>query len=112
MTKTALLLAYFVIFGAIGMLIGVRKGRVVAGLIWAMLLGPIGWLIVLLGPNMTAPKAVPCPFCAGAVPINQSQCNHCKNNLRWLNTSCTVNHDRHKQSQRERDHVTMNGRIN
>lgn len=85
MNAIALLLAYFVIFGAVGMLIGQRKGRALAGLIWAMLLGPIGWAIVALGPNMNAPKAVPCPFCAGAVPMNQAQCNHCKNALKWIN---------------------------
>lgn len=84
MNEIALFLAYFVIFGSIGMLIGQRKGRVMAGLIWSMLLGPFGWLIVLLGPNIATPKAVPCPFCAGAVPMNQAQCNHCKNALKWI----------------------------
>jgi ribosomal protein L37E len=45
-------LATFVVFGSIGMLIGQYKGRVLAGLFFSMLLGPIGWLIIALGPNM------------------------------------------------------------
>lgn len=47
-----LLLVWFLLFGAVGMLIGQRKGRPVAGLLWAMLLGPIGWLVVWLGPTV------------------------------------------------------------
>lgn len=77
-------LMYFIVFGSIGMLIGQKKGRVMAGLIWAMLLGPIGWLLVFMGPDANAPKAAKCPICAGVVPVNQGQCNHCKNSLTWI----------------------------
>jgi len=45
-----LLLLYFICFGAIGWLIGQRKGRPVAGLLWSMVLGPIGWLLMFLLP--------------------------------------------------------------
>lgn len=45
-------LATFVVFGSVGMLIGQIKGRVLAGLFFGMLIGPIGWLIIALGPNM------------------------------------------------------------
>lgn len=78
-------LTYFIAFGAIGMLIGQHKGRPLAGLFWAMLLGPIGWLLIALGPNLDKPKSLPCPHCGGALPMNQKECNHCKNRITWVN---------------------------
>lgn len=50
-------LSWFVLFGAIGLLIGSRKGRAAAGLIFSMLLGPIGWLLIFLGPDVREQKA-------------------------------------------------------
>lgn len=78
-------LVFFIVFGAVGMLIGQHKGRAVAGLLWAMLLGPIGWLLVALGPNLKQPKSRPCPHCSGVLPLNQKECNHCKNRVLWVN---------------------------
>ena len=34
-----------------GAYLGQRRGRTMAGFWWAFFLGPIGWLIILLGPN-------------------------------------------------------------
>lgn len=45
------------LFGLIGAAIGRRKNRVVAGFIFGFILGPLGWLIVLLGPDYR-PEAV------------------------------------------------------
>lgn len=84
MDLTIYALFYFILFGAIGILIGQKKGRALAGLAWSMLLGPFGWLLVLLGPDLNSPKGAPCPHCAGVVPINQAKCNHCGNVVRWL----------------------------
>lgn len=53
------LLVVFVLFGAIGMLIGQKKGRRMAGLLWSMALGPIGWLIVWFGPDLSATASAP-----------------------------------------------------
>jgi hypothetical protein len=36
-----------VLFIAIGALIGWRRGRLAEGIAWALVLGPIGWLVVL-----------------------------------------------------------------
>ncbi|MFZ2986612.1 hypothetical protein [Ideonella sp.] len=46
-----ILLLYFIAFGAIGLLIGQKKRRPLAGLVWAMLLGPLGWALVFFGPD-------------------------------------------------------------
>lgn len=41
----------FAVFAVVGALIGNSKNRVGAGAFWGFLLGPIGWIIVLLGPD-------------------------------------------------------------
>ena len=41
----------YLVFIFIGVLIGESKGRPGAGLFWGLLLGPLGWLLVGLGPN-------------------------------------------------------------
>lgn len=64
--------------------IGVWKGRVLAAVLWALFLGPIGWIIVALGPNMTAKLAADCPHCGKTLPINQAVCNHCANSVSWI----------------------------
>lgn len=53
-----LTLLWFVLFGAIGMLIGAKKGRALAGLVFSMLLGPIGWLLIFLGPDVRERNAM------------------------------------------------------
>ena len=47
-------ICYVVIFGLIGLAIGQTKGRPEAGFLFGALLGPIGWLVVFVGPNMKA----------------------------------------------------------
>lgn len=44
------------------MVIGKQKGRTGEGLILGLLLGPLGWLWVLLGPDKAQTQ---CAFCAG-----------------------------------------------
>jgi ribosomal protein L40E len=78
------LLLGFVVFGAVGWLIGQRKGRPIAGLVWAMVLGPIGWLLILLGPSNQDLNSTPCPHCGAALPIGEQSCRQCGNAVRWL----------------------------
>ena len=53
-----------IISGAVGAAIGDKKGRQVAGFSWGFLLGPVGWVLVAVGPDLRR-KCVAC----GACPI-------------------------------------------
>jgi hypothetical protein len=47
----ALTVSWIAVFGGIGMLIGNFKGRAIAGLLLGTVIGPIGWLLIWLGPD-------------------------------------------------------------
>ena len=83
-----LTLGVYLIYGAItlavALFIGVWKGRILASLLWSGFLGPIGWIIVALGPNLNAVKSVDCPHCGGVLPVNQAACKHCANKVTWI----------------------------
>jgi hypothetical protein len=38
-------------FAAVGAWLGWRRGRTLAGIGWALLLGPLGWVVVLARPR-------------------------------------------------------------
>lgn len=40
-----------VVFMAVGALLGWWRGRTLEGLLWATLLGPIGWIVILVRPR-------------------------------------------------------------
>ena len=46
-------------FVAVGALLGWWRGRLLTGVIWALVLGPIGWIIVLLAPKSAKPPPLP-----------------------------------------------------
>lgn len=57
----------------VGALIGWSKGRMTAGIIWAAVLGPIGWIIVALGKS----NLDPCPECSKGNRPGAHTCRHC-----------------------------------
>jgi hypothetical protein len=62
----------------VGGLIGDRKGRTAVGAVLGLLLGPMGWLIVALGPDYKhATETKKCPFCAEVVKREAVVCKHC-----------------------------------
>lgn len=77
-------LVYVLVFGVLGMIIGRQKGRVVAGALWSLVLGPLGWLIIALGPSMRTPKSLACPYCTNILAMNQKECNYCKSPVVWV----------------------------
>jgi hypothetical protein len=41
------------VFMAVGALLGWWRGRLMEGVIWAAVLGPVGWIVVLVRPRPT-----------------------------------------------------------
>jgi len=50
-----------VLFIAVGALLGWWRGRWVEGVVWAAVLGPIGWIVILAKPRLR-PGAQPPPL--------------------------------------------------
>ena len=46
-------------FVAVGALLGWWRGKLLAGVVWALALGPIGWVIVLLSRKSARPPPLP-----------------------------------------------------
>ena len=61
----------------VGAIIGKNKNRQGAGAVLGFLLGPIGWLVVALGPDMN-PK---CPMCGGVIVKGAIKCKNCGGDL-------------------------------
>jgi hypothetical protein len=66
-----------VVCAAVGAIIGVAKGRWLAGLIWGAALGPIGWVVIALS-KANLPQ---CPECGRSNTTNARSCRHCGVNL-------------------------------
>lgn len=70
---TTVLIMIAIIHGAIGSAIGSLKRRSLAGLLFGFLLGPIGWLLILVGPDRR-PK---CRRCKRVLNLPTAKCGHC-----------------------------------
>jgi hypothetical protein len=71
------ILVAWAISGAVGLAIGKHKGRPTAGFVFGLLAGPLGWLVVAVGPN-NQPK---CPQCRGVVVPGASKCKNCGSDI-------------------------------
>lgn len=49
-------------FIAVGALIGWWRGRIVEGIVWSAVLGPVGWIVVLARPRAGRAGATPPPL--------------------------------------------------
>ena len=61
----------------VGYLCGQARGREGEGVLLGLLLGPIGWLIVLCIPD----KRKKCFECGGAVVAGARRCRHCGSSI-------------------------------
>lgn len=68
-------ITWLVFWTLLGALIGKQKGRADSGVVWGLLLGPIGCLITALLPDRR--KVYRCPACFGEVDGEASRCRHC-----------------------------------
>jgi hypothetical protein len=59
MIPWAALFWWNLVFVAVGALLGWWRGKLWAGVIWALVLGPIGWVIVVLAPRSAKPPPLP-----------------------------------------------------
>lgn len=70
------------IAGAIGALIGSSRARPASGYLLGLLAGPLGWILILLGPD-ERPK---CPQCLGVIPFGAKKCMHCGSDIQGPTT--------------------------
>lgn len=63
----------------VGLILGASKDRTLNGLLWGLLFGPLGWIIILLLPEHHARK---CPHCLAGIPKKAAKCRHCGSDLR------------------------------
>ena len=70
--------AFTVLSIAGGALIGRYKGRMTAGIVWAAVLGPLGWLVI----GLSRSKRQACPECAAPNQPDAITCRLCGANLR------------------------------
>lgn len=62
----------------LGALLGLAKGRWLAGLVWGAALGPIGWIVISLSKS----GFIECPECGRGNGPDAKVCRHCGVNLR------------------------------
>jgi hypothetical protein len=59
MVPWAAMFWWSLLFVAVGLLLGWWRGRVVEGVLWAWVLGPIGWVVILCRPRRKPPVKPP-----------------------------------------------------
>lgn len=73
-------LLWVLVFALVGAAIGQKRGRVFAGFLLGGLIGPLGWLVILLGPDYSGQFRA-CPYCAESVRAGAIVCKHCGKSL-------------------------------
>lgn len=70
---------YAVVFALIGAGIGsYARNRPLAGFFWGLVLGPLGWLVILVGGD----ARTKCRFCQSPIDPKAVKCPKCQSDLR------------------------------
>ncbi|MCE1245282.1 MAG: hypothetical protein LWY06_01425 [Firmicutes bacterium] len=72
-----LVIYFFVVLT--GIVYGAEKGQLASGIVWTILLGPLGILVVALLPNLK--DIIKCPFCKGDAVRGASKCKNCGSSI-------------------------------
>lgn len=67
------LLLISLIGAAGGLFLGQSRNRTITGLVLGALLGPMGWIVIALGPD----RRRKCVYCHGALRTNETRCEKC-----------------------------------
>lgn len=87
------------IAGAIGAVIGRSRGRERDGLVLGFLLGPIGWVLVLMGKD-ERPR---CSECGGVVVEDAKRCKNCGVELAGSDSSTSDEEANQEPARRSRE---------
>lgn len=69
----------WLVMGLVGFLLGKAKGKEALGFLLGVLLGPIGWIVILCADG----SAHKCPYCQGNLPsATAKRCMHCGSALK------------------------------
>lgn len=68
-----LVIGWVFVGATVGYLLGMMKGRADAGAVMSSFLGPIGWLLIIGGPDFRRK----CKLCRAAIPDDAIRCMHC-----------------------------------
>jgi hypothetical protein len=74
MDSLLIIIAVETVFGLPGLIIGNTRGRWLLGLCLGLLLGPIGWILVLCFGDASAE----CPQCCKAIDAKAKLCPYCR----------------------------------
>jgi hypothetical protein len=74
---SATYLGVWLLMGVVGCALGSCRQRAFDGFILGVLLGPIGWVLILLLDH----RGRKCPACLGVVPQQARRCQHCGDEL-------------------------------
>jgi len=77
-----LLVIVVLVLSLVGALLGKMRGRIISGVVWTIVLGPIGWLVVLLMKDLRPA----CPQCKEVIKPDTRTCPHCRKELRYAHS--------------------------